>query len=367
MAENVSALRLLGHRLQRHLAVAVQLALVIASNRVAFLLRFDGDVPPFGDEAFWQMLPWLVAVRAFAFVPFRLYEGFWRYTSLYDLRALAGGIAASSGLFVLLALSPLGPPVYPRSVFIVDAGLLMLLLGAVRLSRRVFAELPRGQSGKRVLIFGAGDAGELIVRDMKANASYGHRPVGFVDDDKAKVGLRIHGVPVLGTRSDLPAILRRYQPEEVILAIPHADPVAIRAVIRALEKFKVPIKTLPALRDMIDGKIGLSEIRNLSVEDLLARAPVGLDQSPLKYLIGGRRVMVTGAGGSIGSELCRQITRLKPASLVMFERYENSLHAIRIELEDAHQQLGLHAVVGDVTDPVRVHEVMRQFEPEIVF
>ena len=367
MAERAHAWRRLGQRLDRPLAVAIQLALMIASNRVAFLLRFDGDVPPFGDEAFWQMLPWLVAVRAFVFVPFRLYEGFWRYTSLYDLRALASGIAVSSGLFILLTLSPLGPPVYPRSVFVVDAVLLMLLLGAARLSPRVLAELPRRQPGKRVLIFGAGDGGELIVRDMKANASYGHRPVGFVDDDKAKVGLRIHGVPVLGTRADLPAIMRRYQPQEVILAIPHADPVAIRGVVRALEQFKVPIKTLPALRDMIDGKITLSAIRNLSVEDLLARAPVGLDQSPLKYLIGGRRVMVTGAGGSIGSELCRQITRLKPASLVMFERYENSLHAIRLELEDAHQQFGLHAVVGDIADRVRVEEVMRQFEPEIVF
>ena len=367
LSKHVSALRLFGRRVQRPLAVAVQLALVIASNRVAFLLRFDGDVPPFGDEAFWQMLPWLVAVRAFVFVPFRLYEGVWRYTSLYDLRALVGGIGVSSGLFFLLTQTPLGPPIYPRSVFIVDAVLLMLLLGAVRMSKRLLAELRRRHPGKRVLIFGAGDAGELIVRDMKASASYGYYPIGFVDDDKSKVGLRIHGVLVVGTRAELPSILRRYRPEEVLLAIPHADPVAIRAVVRALEQFKVPIKTLPALRDMIDGKIALSEIRNLSVEDLLARAPVGLDPAPLKYLIGGRRVMVTGAGGSIGSELCRQITRLKPASLVMFERYENSLHAIRIELEDAHQRFGLHAVVGDVTDPIRVEEVMRQYEPEIVF
>ena len=219
-----------------------------------------------------------------------------------------------------------------------------------------------------MLIFGAGDAGELIVRDMKASAPYGYQPIGFVDDDKSKVGLRIHGVPVVGTRADLPV-----DPA----AIPAArkcswrfrTPIRWRSapIVRALEQFKVPIKTLPALRDMIDGKIALSEIRSLSVEDLLARAPVGLDPAPLKYLIGGRRVMVTGAGGSIGSELCRQIARLKPASLVMFERYENSLHAIRIELEDAHQRFGLHAVVGDVTDPIRVEEVMRQYEPEIVF
>jgi FlaA1/EpsC-like NDP-sugar epimerase len=354
-------------RLHRPLAMAIQLALVAVSNRLAFLLRFDGDVPPFGNEAFWQMLPWLVAVRALVFIPFRLYEGLWRYTSLYDLRAMVGGIGVSSIVFALLVQTPIGPPVYPRAVFVVDAVLLMLLLGAVRMSQRVYAELSHGKRGKRVLIFGAGDAGELIVRDMKNSSWYDYHPIGFVDDDAAKIGRRIHGVPVLGARGDLAKIFGRYRPHEVLLAIPRAEPAAVRSIVRTLEPFKVPIKTLPALRDVIDGRVELSQIRNLSVEDLLARAPVGLDPGPVKFLIAGRRVMVTGAGGSIGSELCRQITKLKPALLVMFERYENSLHAIRLELEDARQQFGLHPIIGDVTDPIRVEEVMRRFEPEIVF
>jgi FlaA1/EpsC-like NDP-sugar epimerase len=355
------------HRLSRLIAIALQLALMVVSNRLAFLLRFDGNLPPFAEEAFWQMLPWLVAVRAFVFVPFRLYEGMWRYTSLYDLRGIAGGVAASTGVFLLLAQTPLAPAVYPRSIFVIDAVLLTMLLGGVRMTRRVHGGVSLGKPGKRVLIFGAGDAGELIVRDMKHNAWYGYQPIGFIDDDQGKVGHRIHGVPVLGTREDLPRILKRYQPQEVLLAIPRAEPVAVRAVVRSLERFKIPIKTLPNLRDVIDGKTELSQIRNLSVEDLLARAPVGLDPRPLKFLIAGRRVLVTGAGGSIGSELCRQITRLKPAALIMFERYENSLHAIRLELEDTRQQFGLHPVVGDVTDPIRVEEVMRHYEPEIVF
>jgi FlaA1/EpsC-like NDP-sugar epimerase len=231
----------------------------------------------------------------------------------------------------------------------------------------VFAELSRDKPGKRVLVFGAGDAGELIVRDMKNNAWHGYQPVGFVDDDESKVGHRIHGVPVLGTRADLARILRSHQPHEVLLAIPRAEPVAVRSIVRSLEPFKIPIKTLPNLRDLIDGKTELSQIRSLSVEDLLARAPVGIDPGPVKHLIAGRRVIVTGAGGSIGSELCRQIARLKPASLVMLERYENSLHAIRMELEDARLEFGLHPVVGDVTDRVRVDAVMQQYQPEILF
>jgi FlaA1/EpsC-like NDP-sugar epimerase len=348
-------------------AIALQLALVALSNALAFLLRFDGDMPPFAREAFWQTLPWLVAIRAFVFVPFKLYEGLWRYTSIYDVRAIVGGVCASSLVFFFLTQTPLGPPIYPRSIFIVDGVLLTLMLGAVRLSRRMLAELSVGRPGKRILIFGAGDAGELIVRDIKNSARSGYRPIGFVDDNRAKVGHRIHGVPVLGTREDLPGVISRYRPDEILLAVPHAEPAAVRSIVRALESFKIPIKTLPNLRDLIDGKTELSQIRSLSLEDLLARAPVGLDAEPLKHLIAGRRVMVTGAGGSIGSELCRQIAKLRPASLVMFDRYENGLHAIRVELEDAREKYGLYPFIGDVTDPVRVAEVIEQTQPEIIF
>jgi FlaA1/EpsC-like NDP-sugar epimerase/predicted RNA-binding Zn-ribbon protein involved in translation (DUF1610 family) len=343
----------------------LQLAFVVVSNWLAFVLRFDGDLPPFAREAFWQTLPWLVAARAVAFIAFKANEGLWRYAGIYDLRAIVGAIASSSVAFFLITQTPVGPPVYPLSIFVIDAVLLTSLLGAVRLSRRMVNDVSHGRQGKRVLIFGAGDAGELIVRDMKNSSAY--QPVGFVDDDPGKVGHRIHGVPVLGTRAELAQILRRHRPHEVLLAIPHADPATVRGVVRLLEPFKIPIKTLPNLRDLMDGKTELSQIRSLSVEDLLARAPIGLDREPLKHLIGGRRVMVTGAGGSIGAELCRQIARLKPATLVMFERYENSLHAIRMELEDARMQFGLCPCIGDVTDPVRLAEVMKETRPEIMF
>jgi FlaA1/EpsC-like NDP-sugar epimerase len=149
--------------------------------------------------------------------------------------------------------------------------------------------------------------------------------------------------------------------------MPNADPAGIRTIVRALQAFKLPIKTLPKLTDIIGGKVQLNEIRNLSVEDLLARPPVGLDPMPVKHLIRGRRVMVTGAGGSIGSELCRQIAKLQPASLIMFERYENSLHAVRMELEDSRPNCGIYCVIGDVADTACVSATMQQHRPEIVF
>ena len=367
MKEHAPTVMNLVLRFRRVPALAAQLALVALSNRFAFLLRFDGRVPDWADYAFWEMLPWLIVIRGLTFIPFRLFEGLWRYTSLYDLQALIGGIATSSVIFFLVTRTALDPAAYPGPVFLIDALLLTVLLGGLRLTRRVYAEYSRTSPGRRVLIVGAGRAGELIVRDMRNNAWYGVTPIGFIDDDRAKVGRRIHNVPVLGTRQDLASIISRHAPDEVLIAIPRADATTMRSIVRSLEPVKLPIKTLPNLRDIIECKVEVSQIRTLAVEDLLARAPIGLDPHAVRQLVVGRRVMVTGAGGSIGAELCRQIADLKPASLVMFERYENSLHAIRIELEDRPGSFRAKPVVGDVTDPIRIAAVLREHRPEIIF
>src|SRR4051794_1013123 len=202
-------------RFRHGLAIGLQLMLVVVSNRIAFQLRFDGDVPGWALVAFWQMLPLLVIIRAFTFFPLRLYEGFWRYTSFYDLQSLAGAVTGSSLLFYLVAVSPFGPPTYPRSIFIIDAGVLVLLLGGVRMARRLYAEFSLNRPGKRVLIYGAGDVAEMVVRDMRTSRQYHYYPVGFVDDDPKKLGRRIHGVAVLGARRDVPAILKKHRPDEV--------------------------------------------------------------------------------------------------------------------------------------------------------
>jgi len=350
----------------RRIAVTVvQLALVVLSNRAAFELRFDGDVAPWALAAFWQMLPWLVAMRGLTFLTFRLHERLSSETSIYDLRNIALAVAAGSVAFAVLVRSPLGVEVYPRSVFVIDALLMACLLAGLRVTRRLL-RLP-ASSDRRVLVYGAGEAGEQIVRDMNANLAHGYLPIGFIDDDRAKVGVRIGGVGGLGTREDLAAVFKEKRPDEVLIAIPHADPAVVRGIVRALEPFKVPIQTLPSLRELVDGRVEVSRIRKLSPEDLLARAPVGLDGQPVKALIEGRRVLVTGAGGSIGSELARQIAALGPASLVLFERYENSLHDVSNELRDRGFGRGTVAVVGDVTDAARLDAVMREHRPEIVF
>ena len=318
-------------------------------------------------DAWLQMLPWLVVVRAMTFAPFHLYQGLWRYTGVYDLKAIAESVALSSLVFAVIAVSPAGPAVYPRSIFVIDALLLILALGGVRIARRVHAEFSARSRGKRLLIIGAGDAGEMFVRDIRAGDDSEYQPIGFIDDDRAKVGHRIHGVPVLGTRQDLTRILAAQRPDELLIAIPSADPSLLRAVVNSLEPHQIPIKTLPRLRDIIDGRVEVRHVRPLGFEDLLARAPIGLDQAPLDRLIAGRRVLVTGAGGSIGGELCRQIAGMSPASLVMLDQYENGLHALHVELQDRRHASAFHQVIGDVTDATRVNAVFKRYQPEIVF
>jgi FlaA1/EpsC-like NDP-sugar epimerase len=351
---------------RRAFIVPFELLLMVVSNLLAFQLRFENGVPLWAADLWWQTLPWLVAIRALTFIPYRLYEGFWRYTSVYDLRALVSAICTSSLLFYVYVRSPLGPGVYPRSVFFVDALLLLVFLGGARMMRRLTIDGAK-DPGRRVLIYGAGQAGEHIVREMINDSRSIYEPVGFVDDNTAKKGLRIHGVPVLGTRADLPALLASVHPDEILLAMPNVEPTVVRQIMRALDSVDLPIKTLPNLRDIIDGRVGVADIRSLAVEDLLTRAPIGLDDGPVKALVTGRRVLVTGAGGSIGSELCRQIAKLRPATLVMLDRYENSLHAVRIELDDEGRTPGLSAVIADICDGGRLASVMRTHRPEIVF
>ena len=350
---------------RRLIAGALHIGLIVAANTLAFWLRFDGAPPPAYASLWIETLPWLVVIRGALFVPFRLYEGLWRYTGISDLRGIVLGVLSSSAAFALF--ETFGRAHYPRSIILIDSLVLIVLMCGTRLSRRAYRDLLPRQGHKRVLIYGAGDAGAQIVRNMIDDPHHGYRPVGFVDDDPGKVDRRIHGVRVLGTGHDIQRVFAECRPDEVLIAIPRADTAAVRSVVRTLEPFKIPIKTLPNLREIIDGRIDVAQIRGLAFEDLLARAPVGLDRRPLHRLIEGRRVMVTGAGGSIGSELCRQIAGLKPATLVMLDRYENTLHAIRVELDDRKHSFGVVPVIGDVTDASRVHAVLAEHQPEIIF
>lgn len=354
-------------QIRRPISIVLHAILVALANWGAFWLRFDGEVPEDFASMQFRLLPWLVLVRICSFVPFKLFEGLWKYTSLWDLRNILLGVAVSTAAFYPIAAMNAGAVRYPYSIYIVDAVLLVCFMAGVRLIRRIYGEFLRTQSGRRVLVYGAGDAGELIVRDMRQNAKFDMTPVGFVDDDPRKVGQRIHGVPVLGGLQQLPQIFKAHAPEELLLAIPSASRESLRRVVRAVEPYKIRITTLPRLHDLIGTRIQVGQIRQLKVADLLARDPVGLDDAVVNEFLRGKRIVVTGAGGSIGSELCRQIAAARPASLILLERYENGLFCIHSELVKSFADVKLYPVVADVTDARRIDQVFRDLTPQIVF
>ncbi len=354
-------------RWRRLVVIWLHMAAVVAANYAAFALRFDGAIPPHAVDVWVDWIFVLVLVRGLVFVPFRLYEGLWRYVSIYDARNIAVSVTISSALFFGIVRGIAGVTAYPRSIYILDSLILVLVLCGLRLARRVYRELGHVEPRKSVLVYGAGDAGEMVVRDMRNNPFYGYQPVGFVDDDPRKKGTRIHGVRVLGGRERLGEILEKTRPDEVLIAMPQAGVEARRAIVRALEPFKVQITTLPNLSDLLDGSVAVDQIRNLAVEDLLERDPINLDKGPVERLIKGRRVLVTGAAGSIGSELCRQILDFDPAELVLLERYENGLFTISGELGRSHPGAPVSPVIADVCDSNRIAEVLAIHRPDIVF
>ena len=352
---------------RRPLVVLLHVGLIVLANFLAFWLIFGPVIPDVLLGRFVDMVPWLVVIRGLAFIPFRLYEGLWRYAGIYDLRNIIGAVVVSTIVFYMVVYWGLGEDTYPSSIFLIDAIVLIILLGGSRMARRIYRDVGRLKPGKRILIYGAGGAGERIVRDMQNNPFYEFEPVGFLDDNPAKIGQHIHGVKVLGTRGALARVLEDTRPNAVLIAIPSVKPGPIREIVQILAPFKIPIQTLPNVRDLSKSDVNMSQVRSLSINDLLERAPVGLDPEPIKHLIQGKRIMVTGAGGSIGAELCRQIISFHPSALILYERYEYGLYTVASELSAANNAWPVHAVIGDVTDGQRVDDVLAEHQPEVIF
>jgi FlaA1/EpsC-like NDP-sugar epimerase len=344
---------------------AAHAILMLSSSYLAFSLRFDGNIPPEIFATYMLTLPWLFAVRIPIFMGFGLFSGLWRYSGVWDLWRIVLATCTSTLTLYLLVYQRLGPGNYPRSIVIIDAMLVILLVGGARLLWRVPFTLMQKEGRRRVLIVGAGDAGEMIVREMRRGSVY--HPVGFIDDDRTKIGHAIHGVTVLGSRQDLGRILDTVAATEVLVAIPSAGPSLVRSLVTALEPYKLPLTTLPSLAELLSGKARLSQIRPVEVQDLLPRKEVALSSNGARPLLAGKRVLVTGAGGSIGSELCRQIAEFEPERLILYERYENSLYAIANDLVDRGAGSVIVPVIGDVTDTGRVDSVFAEHQPHVVF
>jgi len=361
-----------GQLVQRYrsvLVICTQLGLIAAANVTAFALRFEGDIPPDYGRLFLQGLPIVLVIYAVGLVAFGVQRGLWRYVGLHDLGRILWASVISSAVFYGVVHGLLGWVVYPRSVIILTGVLSGLYLAGIRLSVRWFREWLRilSPSARRVLIIGAGHAGELLVRDMLSDRDSHYRPVGLVDDDPIKRKMKIHGVSVVGKIEDIAALTRGLAAHEIIVAIPSASTSLKQRILAASEGCKVPIKLLPNVKQLLANPEALRQVRPMSLEDLLQREPIQMDRQELHPLLEGKRVLVTGAGGSIGSELCRQIARYHPATLILFERYENGLFALDLELRAQYPRITIIPAIGDVTVPERVAEVLQQTDPDLVF
>ena len=359
---------ILKHRLL--VLVALHLVLVTVSYTLAFLLRFEGTIPPDFVGVYVMTLPFIIAFRLLAFWSFEVYRGSWRYVGMRDLMLLFKAIGASTLMFAAFLLFTARELPYPRSVPILDALLTVMLIGGVRFSLRAVRERARTapvHRQTRVLIIGAGDAGELLLREMYNNPRLGYTPVGFLDDNLHKIGTQIHGVQVLGTTRQLLEVLATHQADELIIAIPSASRSQVQPLVNRCLESGLPFKIVPAIAALSEGALHMRQVRPVRVEDLLGRDPVNLDETTIRHDIGKRNVIITGAGGSIGSELARQIASYGPAKLALIERSENGLYLIEQELRRKYPDVTLVPLLVDVADEREIETVFRTVKPDVVY
>lgn len=354
-------------RWRKPIIVVIDVGLIILANYLAFFLRYDGSIPGSELVTFEQTVLGLVAIRGVVFALFGLNEGLWRYTSVWDLQNILKGVLLSTVVFYGWIHWIMEVESYPRSIFAIDALLLVGFLAGVRLCARVFRDKAVFQKKRRVLVVGAGDSGERVVREMKTRTMFNCEPIGFVDDNSALLGQRIHGVRVLGTVADIPKLVEGLRPEVIVVASPDATSEFFRDLVIKLEPYEVSIKTLPAKGELLADQSTVSQMRNISALDLLSRAPIDLKNEATRQMVKGKRVLITGAGGSIGSELARQISSFDPQVLLLYERHENSLYNIHKELVDRQPTFPVVPLLGDVTDTHRLCAVLEQHKPQIVF
>lgn len=351
------------------LAIAHDILASIVAWIASFMLRFNFDIPADFIRDMLMVLPWVVILQSAVFIFFGLYHGVWRFASLPDLKRILKAVmfSALAVAGVLFMLKPYG--VIPRSVLILNPVLLLLIMGGSRLAYRAWKEHKlyglTQLLGTPVLVLGAGEAGIALVKDLSRSTQW--RVVGLLDNDTSLVGRTLFGVKVLGGASQLAQIVKATEVKHAILAMPAANHHERRKVIDLANSLSLDVLTVPAIDDLMNGKVSISEVRKVEVEDLLGRDSVQLDSAGLRALIENHTVMVTGAGGSIGSEICRQLLKYHPSRLICLDVSEFALYALEQELEHQLNDSSLLCLTGDVKSQKRVDEILAQYHPRAVF
>jgi FlaA1/EpsC-like NDP-sugar epimerase len=368
------------------LILGVDVILVIGAWYLAYLVRFDFDIPDRQWVTFKKVLPLILIVKTVNFYFFDLYRGMWRYTSVSDLLNIIKAATVSSLIVISGILLGTRFEGFARSVFIIDWCLTVIFVAGYRLGIRLVFDLLKEDKPLRsaarafflplhskradsvnLLIIGAGDCGEKIYREIRDNARLSYNVVGFLDDDNAKRGKKIHSIPVLGEIEDIQAIVKKFGADEALIAIPSASSQQMRTIVNLCKDSGVEFKTIPGMGELINGKVTVNAIREVDYRDLLGREAVKLDEARIGAYIEGRNVLVTGAGGSIGSELCRQICRFRPKRIVLYERAETPLYELEIELKEDFPEVKIMAQLADVRDRNQLEKAFELSKPHAVF
>lgn len=354
---------------QTALAFAHDIFVAVLAWCAAYLFRFNFAIPAGFTATLWSIALWAVPLQAFVFVKFGLYKGVWRFASIPDLQRIlmAVSVAALAVTALLFMFKPAG--IVPRSVLILDPILLVLMMGGSRFAYRAWKEhnlygLTQAH-GKPVLVLGSGEAVVALLKDLARSQEW--QVVGLLDDDVSMHGRQIYGTQVMGAIEQLPEFVASLGIRHVIVAMPYAAHQLRRRAVDIANQAGLSILTVPAFDDLMSGKISISQIRRVEVEDLLGREPIKLDDEGLQGLLEERVVMVSGAGGSIGSELCRQITKFKPRQLVCFELSEFALYKLEQEFAAHSPKTQIIYVIGDVKNEKRLKILLARHQPAIVF
>jgi FlaA1/EpsC-like NDP-sugar epimerase len=368
-----NGVRNLGHRFLLRAASCLKgLSLAVAAMAAyaaAYQLRFDLSLEPEEQRRLVVTLPVLLVARSAANWWFGLHRHWWRFVSLADLKPILAAVIAGSVLFALLLPWSFQWSV-PRSILLIEPMLTFLFMAGLMVASRWLHEGRLGlgaAAGRRVLIIGAGQTGNGVARELLNDASRRWVPVGFVDDAPKKQGALLHGLPVLAGIDALPAVVAEHRVDEMVIAMPSAGRRRIREVVNLCKATGKRFRIMPAAADLIEGKVTIDRLREVRIEDLLGRPPVSFELESVRPLLGESVVMITGAAGSIGSELCRQVLACDPERVVMVDRNENNLHFLHTELLERHPSSRLCPVVADITDPIRMQKLMSGHRPRVVF
>ena len=352
----------------------------------AHLIRFEFSISVYFVESLKRILPWVLLAKLSCFYFFGLYRGMWRYTSIADLLNVIKATIVSTLLILAFILFKSGFIGYSRSVFLIDFLLTILFIAGFRISVRLFfdrysKETPtptdflsifklfsnRKKDSKNLIIIGAGDCGEKIYREIRDNSALKYNIVGFLDDSKNKIGRTIHGIPVLGRIDDITVLIKKGKADEALIAIPSARGQQMRRIVELCKTSGIAFKTVPGYGELINGRVTINAIREVAYRDLLGREMVKLDEKQIGAYLKGQNVLVTGAGGSIGSELCRQICRFKPGSILLFERAESPLYEIELELKKNFVDINVVPILADIQDKLQIEKVFKKYKPQTVF